>query len=469
MGWFDTILRPIMWLVAWIMYGSHKFFTLLFGQGSGLAWILAIVMLVVVMRVIMIPLFVKQIRSSRSMQLLQPDLQKLQKKYKGKTDPISKRRQQEEMMALYREHGANPFSSCLPILAQSPFFFALFRVLYSLKALAEGTYAHGDAIGPITQEVAKQIESVTLFGAPLSATFMNKATWVTADGFQANEVTVRIVTVILIILMSVTVFTTQRQLTMKNMPQSAMDNPMFRTQKIMLYAMPGVFAVSGVNFPIGVLIYWLTTNIWSMGQQFFVIRRMPQPGSEAEQKLKERQAKKRAKKGLPEEVPEINEVPEPPRGGQRLQPKKTSRAERRSGKPEETSKPGGESTQSASPSPSAQDAAASGSGPVNPSTANQRAKAKPGSSARDANQPTKPKAKGHTAGSSGPAKSAAGQVKPSGSGKEAVSLAEFGRGTTGPDTSTGSNGGRSGARTPIKGKGGGQRPQPKKSSRKKRK
>jgi len=424
MGWFDTILRPIMWLVAWIMYLSHQFFALLLGEGSGLAWILAIVMLVVVMRVIMIPLFVKQIRSSRSMQLIQPELQQLQKRYKGKTDPVSKRRQQEEMMALYRKHGANPFSSCLPILAQSPFFFALFRVLYSLKALADGTYAHGDAVGPITQEVAKQIESVTLFGAPLSATFMNPDTWAGAD-----QVTVRIVTVVLIILMSVTVFTTQRQLTMKNMPQSAMDNPMFRTQKIMLYAMPGIFAVSGVNFPIGVLIYWLTTNLWSMGQQFFVIRRMPQPGSEADQRMKERKAKKRAKKGIEDPEADATEVPEAPRGGQRIQPKKTTRAERRTARPDESAS----TEMTEDPSDCGQVAAASG------------AQDRPSAPAKQAkSQDAAPEAT---------------QSKP-GKGAASSSMADFGRGTTGQGAKSG---------TPTKSKGGGQRPQPKKSSRKKRK
>ncbi len=82
--------------------------------------------------------------------------------------------------------------------------------------------------------------------------------------------------------MSATTFTTQRQLMTKNMPASALDNPFAKQQKILLYVLPGVFAVSGVNFPIGVLIYWFTTNVWSMCQQFYVIRRMPAPGSAAE-------------------------------------------------------------------------------------------------------------------------------------------------------------------------------------------
>ena len=82
--------------------------------------------------------------------------------------------------------------------------------------------------------------------------------------------------------MSATTFTTQRQLMTKNMPASALDNPFAKQQKVLLYVLPLVFAVSGVNFPIGVLIYWFTTNVWSMCQQFYVIRRMPAPGSAAE-------------------------------------------------------------------------------------------------------------------------------------------------------------------------------------------
>ncbi|MDR3107052.1 MAG: membrane protein insertase YidC [Bifidobacteriaceae bacterium] len=325
MGWFDAILAPIMWVVAWIMYGAHEMWTFL-QLGNDLAWVFSIVVLVIVMRVIMIPLFVKQIRSSRGMQLLQPELLLIQKRYKGKTDPVSRRRMQEETMALYRAHGSNPMSGCWPVLAQSPLFFALFRVLYQLGQIANE--ARGP-IGPIDVGVARDIQNTLLFGAPLSATFLDDKTW-----HSASPVAVRVVTVVLIVLMSVTTFTTQRQLTMKNMPQSAMDNPMFRTQKIMMFMMPGIFAVSGVNFPIGVLIYWFTTNVWSMGQQFFVIRNSPAPGSEAEAQMIARKERRRLRKGLPSEnVPPPDPVSSDstPTPNQRVQPKRTTRSQRRSG------------------------------------------------------------------------------------------------------------------------------------------
>ena len=104
----------------------------------------------------------------------------------------------------------------------------------------------------------------------------------------------KILCAVLIVLMSATTFTTQKQLMSKNMPADAMNNPFAQQQKILLYVFPLVFAVSGVNFPVGVLLYWLTTNVWSMGQQFYVIRRNPAPGSPAAEALERRKAAKEA-------------------------------------------------------------------------------------------------------------------------------------------------------------------------------
>jgi len=152
------------------------------------------------------------------------------------------------------------------------------------------------------------------------------------------------------VLMSLTTFTTQRQLMMKNMPASALDNPFAQQQKILLYVLPLIFLVSGINFPIGVLIYWLTTNLWSMGQQFYVIHRMPAPGSAAEKAMEERKAKKAQKavtadgaaarvQDTPGAAPASGGSagggsggaggPGGPTPGQRQQPKRQSRSQRR--------------------------------------------------------------------------------------------------------------------------------------------
>ena len=317
---FMKILYPIEWVVAWIMFLCHKLFTLLgLPDGSGAAWILSIVGLVIVIRTVMIPLFFKQINASRGMQMIQPELQAIQKKYKNKKDPASREAMSRETMVLYKKHGTNPFASCLPVLLQAPVFFALFRVLNGLRGISEGTR---DGIGPINQAVASAAENSTLFGAPLSSTFLHEPT----------DLNTKLVAGVLIVAMAATQFLTQRQLTMKNMPQAALEGPMMQTQKIMLYMLPVIMGVSGVNFPIGVLIYWTTTNLWSMGQQFYTIRKMPAPGSEAERLLNERKARKAARKGIviEETKPTVIEQPR----GQRQQPK---RKDRQKGRPAGTS------------------------------------------------------------------------------------------------------------------------------------
>jgi YidC/Oxa1 family membrane protein insertase len=332
---FDTVLAPLEWVVAWPMVGFHQIFTVIgLPAASGLTWGLSIVGLVIVIRIVLIPLFVKQIHASRRMQLIQPEMQKIQKKYKGKTDPESRQAMTQETMGLYKRTGTNPFSSCLPILLQSPIFFALYRVLSNLAGIAAGTKP---AIGPLTPQVAKQANASTIFGAPLSATFQHTMTIVHGVAVSApSAINVKIVCVVMIALMSASQFTSTRQLMMKNMPASALDNPFAKQQKIMMYLMPLMFVFSGVTFAIGVVLYWLTTNIWSMGQQFYTIRRMPAPGSLAERDLEARRLKsgKEHKKfsipglapdGESDDVQDSPIVETKPRSGQRQQPKRKKR------------------------------------------------------------------------------------------------------------------------------------------------
>ncbi len=310
-----NILYPIEWAVAWIMYLCHKFFVFLgLPDGEGAAWVLSIVGLTLVVRIILIPLFFKQIKASRAMQMIQPELQAIQKKYKTRQDPASREAMGRETMELYRKHGTNPMASCMPILLQMPIFFGLFNVLRNLSNIAEG---NRDAIGPINQAVAQAAENSALFGAPLSGTFLHEPT----------DPTTKVIAAILIVLMSATLYITQRQLTMKNMPPAALEGPMAQTQKIMLYMMPAMMMISGVNFPIGVLIYWVVTNLWSTGQQYYTISRMPTPGSEAERRLNERKARKAAAKGivLEEDKPVIIEAPR----GQRQQPQRKNRKKKK--------------------------------------------------------------------------------------------------------------------------------------------
>ena len=328
---FDSVLAPLEWVVAWLMVGCHTIFTAIgLPATSGLTWGLSIVGLVVVIRIILIPLFVKQIHAQRGMQLIQPEMQKIQKKYKGKTDPESRQALSQETMGLYKRTGTNPFSSCLPLLLQSPIFFALYRVLANMAGIAAGTTP---PIGPLTPEVAAQANASTIFGAPLSATFQHTVTLVHGVAVSApSTFNVKIVCVVMIVLMAGSQFTSMRQLMMKNMPASALDNPAAKMQKNMIYLMPLMFIFSGVTFVIGLLLYMLTTNLWTMGQQFYTIRRMPAPGSLAEKALEARRLKsgKEHKKftipGLThdEEAEEVQDTPAietKPESGQRQQPK----------------------------------------------------------------------------------------------------------------------------------------------------
>ncbi|MFF7310757.1 membrane protein insertase YidC [Streptomyces sp. NPDC008137] len=265
---FSFITTP----VSWVIVQFHSVYGALFGPDTGWAWGLSIVSLVILIRICLIPLFVKQIKATRAMQTLQPEMKKIQERYKN-----DKQRQSEEMMKLYKETGTNPLSSCLPILAQSPFFFALYHVLNSI--------ATGDTIGVINQSLLQSAQKAHIAGAPLAAKFTDSSSKVEALGASLTDV--RVVTAIMIVLMSASQFFTQRQLMTKNV-DTTVKTPFMQQQKMLMYVFPVMFAVFGINFPVGVLVYWLTTNVWTMGQQMYVIHNNPTPGSKAQASYLER-------------------------------------------------------------------------------------------------------------------------------------------------------------------------------------
>ena len=275
-----SILNPLYYAVSWVMVTFHSLLCYVFGKDSNesIKWSLSIIGLVIVIRIILIPLFVKQIKSQRALTALQPHMKEIQKKHKD-----DRQKQSEEMMKLYKEHKTNPLASCFPILAQAPIFFALFTVL---NGIARNT-PHGVLKG----ELLVSAQEAKFFGANLSNTFLSS---------DSNAQT-KLVTVVLIAFMSATTFITQRQLMVKGMPKmDSSNNMMLQQQKIMLYVFPVIFAVSGVNFPVGVLIYWSTTNLWTFGQQFYVIKRNPTPGSPAYEELaKKRELKNKTSGDLP--------------------------------------------------------------------------------------------------------------------------------------------------------------------------
>jgi YidC/Oxa1 family membrane protein insertase len=302
------ILNPLYNIVSGVIVFIHKLLSPVFGSNSGVTWSLSIMGLVVIIRIILIPLFVKQIKSQRALTALQPHMKEIQKKYKD-----DRQKQSEEMMKLYKEHKTNPLASCFPILAQAPIFFALFTVLNGIAAKTDEGVSAPIARGFLKGEYLDSAAQATFFGAKISESFLG-----------STELTVKIVTVLLIIFMSATTFTTQRQLMVKGMPKmDASNNMMLQQQKIMLYLFPVIFAISGVNFPVGVLIYWSTTNLWTWGQQYYVIKRNPTPGSPAYEELqRKRAAKAKADGNEAEGIDSTEGVEAPEVQGQRQQPKK---------------------------------------------------------------------------------------------------------------------------------------------------
>jgi YidC/Oxa1 family membrane protein insertase len=317
------IMAPLYWITSIILTGFHSLFGEVFGPESGWAWALSIVGLTLVIRAALIPLFVKQIKSSRNMQLLQPKVKELQKKYGHDRERLA-----QETMALYKETGTNPFASCLPILLQMPIFLALFRLL--------DLAADGEVRGVLTLAEAKQFSEAELLGAQLADTFLN---W-------GGDWNVRLLAALLVVAMTATTFLTQRQLMSKNMPADAMTGPYAQQQKMLLYVLPLVFAVGGIAFPIGVLLYWTTSNLWTMGQQFYVIRNNPAPGTPAAKAKADRDAKKgHGHAPATEETTEPEPLkPQPPR----QQPKKQPRSKRKTQKPRQNphspQNPSGQST-----------------------------------------------------------------------------------------------------------------------------
>ena len=296
----SIILDPLYSIVSGVMIGIHTIVSPIFGKDSGVTWTISIMGLVVLIRTILIPLFVKQIKSQRAMTALQPHMKEIQKRYKD-----DRQKQSEEMMKLYKEHKTNPLASCFPIIAQAPIMFSLFTVLNGIAK----NKPHGFMKGEYLTSAAH----AKFLGSPISETFLG-----------SSNTTTKIVTLFLIALMSATTFTTQKQLMTKGMPaMDASNNMMLQQQKIMLYLFPVIFAISGVNFPVGVLIYWSTTNFWTWGQQFYVIKRNPAPGSPAYEELQHKKARKAKREGktLAAEESQVSEASEP-QAGQRQQPKK---------------------------------------------------------------------------------------------------------------------------------------------------
>ena len=297
-----TILWPIKWVVELILVAWHWLLTAIgMDPAAGITWVLAIVGLTVVVRAALIPIFVRQIKNQRRMLEIAPQLKKIQDKYKGKKDQFSREAMSRETMELYKKTGTNPLSSCLPLLLQMPVFFSLFQVLNGAQSGKAGV-------------------------APLHQSFQG------AMNHNPPQVAVMVIAAVMVVLMTGSQFLTQLQIVSKNMSPETKASPQFKQQRILLYLLPFVFLFSGFAFPLGVMFYWLTSNIWTMGQQFLVIRNMPTPGSDA---AKAREARLARKGKLVQDgavVLTVEEAPQQKTTTQRVQPVNKNRAKKQAGK-----------------------------------------------------------------------------------------------------------------------------------------
>ena len=272
---FDAILHPFAWAISYVWVWIHDLLVLLgMSSGSGMAWVLSIVLLTILVRIAIIPLFLKQIRSSRAMQAIQPEMRKIQEKYKGKKDQVSRQKMMEETQALQRKHKVSPFASCLPMLVQMPVLFGMYRAIIAVSSISVGTYIYRgeptDHLGPLTASVSEEIVNSTVFGVRLSHTLR--------DSFdQPGVVTVFVAAIVLMVALQ---FFSMRLSFSRNMPDMG-DNPMAQSQRSMMYVMPLMFIFSGAFFQMGVVIYTVTASFWALAQSLWTIKVMPTPGSPA--------------------------------------------------------------------------------------------------------------------------------------------------------------------------------------------
>lgn len=278
-----TILWPLKWVVELILVAWHWLFTAVgMEASSGVTWVASIIGLVIVVRAAVFPLFVRQIKSQRKMMEIAPDMKKVQAKYKGKKDQLSREAMSRETMALYKRHGTSPMSSCLPLIVQMPIFFSLFSVLRDVAVHAQDGVG---GVGLLTPELTTEFYDAKLFGVvSLHETL--------GDAVDSANTPAIVLLVVLVILMIGSQFYTQLQIISKNLSPEAKTGQAYQMQKIMLYVLPLGFIFSGIFFPLGVVVYWFISNLWTMAQQFLVIREMPTPGSEAAKAREERLARK---------------------------------------------------------------------------------------------------------------------------------------------------------------------------------
>lgn len=289
-NWFslDIIYYPVS-AIMWVWY---KLFAFLLGPSNFFAWALSVMFLVFTLRAILYKPFVRQIRTTRQMQELQPQIKALQKKY-GK----DRQRMALEMQKLQREHGFNPILGCLPMLAQIPVFLGLYHVLMSFNRTQTGIGRLGLSVEE-NRSLGNYVFSATdvgnfldanLFGAPLSATMIQQ------HGLEAftefNRGAVIGVGLPIMILAGIATYFNSRASVARQSPEAAANPQTAMMNKLALYVFPLGVVVGGPFLPLAVIMYWLANNIWTFGQQHYVFGKIEKEEEAKKVAAQERQAK----------------------------------------------------------------------------------------------------------------------------------------------------------------------------------
>jgi YidC/Oxa1 family membrane protein insertase len=247
--------------VAWLLMQVHAGLSYIFPPDSGAAWGLSIFLLTVAMRIVIFPLFKKQIQTTRKMAELNPQIQALRKRYKN-----DKQRMNQEVMKVYQEAGANPLGGCLPLVVQFPLFIGLSYVLRGVSDAKAGESKYG-----MSAQLVQSAQHAKIFGASISDTFLK--------AIHGGNTSAIVITLCAVIISSTTTFFSMRTSMARSQTPVMSDNPMMASQKYMVYISP-LFGLFGLTLPLGVLIYWVTTNAWTLGQSHYIYKKYPTPKPE---------------------------------------------------------------------------------------------------------------------------------------------------------------------------------------------
>ncbi len=324
------MLDFIYYPVSWILWVWHKVFGFVLGPDNGFAWALSVVFLVFTLRILLYKPFVKQVRTTRQMQELQPQIKALQKKY-GK----DKQRMALEMQKLQKEHGFNPIMGCLPVLAQAPVFIGLFHVLRSFNRTGNGLGQLG--LSPQqNRELSNYAFSVDdvnsfldarLFGAPISAMITSPQNQLEAYANPSlglgvpSTLTIALVSIPLMIIAAIATHMNSRASVARQSEAAAANPQSAIMNKLALYVFPlGVLAF-GAFLPIAILLYWVANNAWTYGQQHLVFGKIDKEEAAKKQEAVEKRSENAPKPGVkpttkpkPGARPKLSKMTETPGG-----------------------------------------------------------------------------------------------------------------------------------------------------------